>query len=63
MPPGSAEALKEAEETIGNRVLKTEADYVAPHGHNTQLRLCLTRKEVRYIHLYISFLIYSVLSS
>ncbi|XP_045768159.1 cilia- and flagella-associated protein 44 isoform X2 [Maniola jurtina] len=46
MPPGAAEALKEAEDTIGNRVLKTEADYVAPHGHNTQLRLCLTRKEI-----------------
>ncbi|CAH2265748.1 jg7937 [Pararge aegeria aegeria] len=46
MPPGAAEALKEAEDTIGNRVLKTDPDYVASHGHNTQLRICLTRKEI-----------------
>ncbi|XP_026491825.2 cilia- and flagella-associated protein 44 [Vanessa tameamea] len=46
LPPGAADALKEAEETIGNRVLKTQPDYVAPQGHNTQLRICLTRKEI-----------------
>ncbi|KAJ8721473.1 hypothetical protein PYW07_002248 [Mythimna separata] len=46
MPPGAAEALKEAEATIGNRILKTQPDYVAPPGHNTQIRVCLTRKEV-----------------
>ncbi|XP_052739568.1 cilia- and flagella-associated protein 44 [Bicyclus anynana] len=46
MPPGAAEALKEAEETIGNRVLKTEPDYVASQGHNTQLRICMARKEI-----------------
>ncbi|CAG9119565.1 unnamed protein product [Plutella xylostella] len=46
LPPGAEEALREAEATIGNRVLKTQPDYVAPPGHNTQLRLCLTRKEV-----------------
>lgn len=46
LPPGASEALKEAEATIGNRVLKTQADYVAPQGHNTQLRVCLARKEV-----------------
>ncbi|CAG9785673.1 unnamed protein product [Diatraea saccharalis] len=46
MPPGAAEALKEAEATIGNRLLKTQADYVAPPGHNTQLRVCLARKEI-----------------
>lgn len=48
MPPGAAEALKEAEATIGNRLLKTQPDYVAPPGHNTHLRVCLTRKEVTY---------------
>ncbi|XP_013136912.1 PREDICTED: cilia- and flagella-associated protein 44 [Papilio polytes] len=46
MPPGAAEALKEAEATIGNRLLKTQPDYVAPPGHNTQLRICTTRKEI-----------------
>ncbi|CAG4986750.1 unnamed protein product [Parnassius apollo] len=46
MPPGAAEALKEAEATIGNRLLKTQPDYVASPGHNTQLRICLARKEV-----------------
>ncbi|KAJ8730764.1 hypothetical protein PYW08_002177 [Mythimna loreyi] len=46
MPPGAAEALKEAEATIGNRILKTQPDYVAPPGHNTQIRVCLTRKEI-----------------
>ncbi|XP_045494848.1 cilia- and flagella-associated protein 44 [Colias croceus] len=46
MPPGAAEALKEAEATIGNRLLKTQPDYVAPPGHNTQLRVCLVRKEI-----------------
>lgn len=46
MPPGAAEALKEAEESIGNRLLKTQDDYVAPPGHNTQLRVCITREEV-----------------
>ncbi|CAH2108330.1 unnamed protein product [Euphydryas editha] len=46
LPPGAGDALKEAEATIGNRVLKTQPDYVAPHGHNTQLRICLTRKEI-----------------
>lgn len=46
MPPGASEALKEAEATIGNRILKTQPDYVAPHGHNTQIRVCLARKEV-----------------
>lgn len=46
MPPGAAEALKEAEASIGNKLLKTQPDYVAPPGHNTQLRVCLTRKEV-----------------
>ncbi|KAL0880918.1 hypothetical protein ABMA27_002088 [Loxostege sticticalis] len=46
MPPGAAEALKEAEATIGNRLLKSQPDYVAPPGHNTQLRVCLTRKEI-----------------
>ncbi|XP_072939178.1 cilia- and flagella-associated protein 44 [Epargyreus clarus] len=46
MPPGASEALKEAEATIGNRLLKTQPDYVAPPGHNTQLRVCLTRKEI-----------------
>ncbi|RVE42054.1 hypothetical protein evm_013296 [Chilo suppressalis] len=46
MPPGAVEALKEAEATIGNRLLKTQPDYVAPPGHNTQLRVCLARKEI-----------------
>nr|XP_049696276.1 cilia- and flagella-associated protein 44 isoform X2 [Helicoverpa armigera] len=46
MPPGAAEALKEAEASIGNRILKTHPDYVAPPGHNTQLRVCLIRKEI-----------------
>ncbi|CAH0714428.1 unnamed protein product, partial [Brenthis ino] len=46
LPPGAADALKEAEATIGNRVLKTQPDYVAPQGHNTQLRICLARKEI-----------------
>ncbi|CAH0581322.1 unnamed protein product [Chrysodeixis includens] len=46
MPPGAAEALKEAEESIGNRILKSHPDYVAPPGHNTQLRVCLCRKEI-----------------
>ncbi|XP_075974116.1 cilia- and flagella-associated protein 44 [Anticarsia gemmatalis] len=46
MPPGAAEALKEAEASIGNRLLKTQGDYVAPPGHNTQLRVCLTREEI-----------------
>ncbi|CAG9578714.1 unnamed protein product [Danaus chrysippus] len=46
LPPGASEALKQAEETIGNRVLKTQGDYVAPQGHNTQLRICLCRKEI-----------------
>lgn len=46
MPPGAAEALKEAEATIGNRILKTQPDFVAPPGHGTQIRICLTRKEV-----------------
>ncbi|KAM3964257.1 cilia- and flagella-associated protein 44 [Aphomia sociella] len=46
LPPGAAEALTEAEATIGNRLLKTQPDYVAPPGHNTQLRVCLTRKEI-----------------
>ncbi|CAH0702407.1 unnamed protein product [Spodoptera exigua] len=46
MPPGAAEALKEAEATIGNRILKTEPEYVASPGHNTQMRVCLCRKEV-----------------
>ncbi|XP_026315646.1 cilia- and flagella-associated protein 44 isoform X2 [Hyposmocoma kahamanoa] len=46
LPPGSAEALKEAEATIGNRLLKTQGDYVAPPGHNTQLKVCLTRQEI-----------------
>ncbi|XP_063394624.1 cilia- and flagella-associated protein 44 [Cydia fagiglandana] len=46
MPPGAEAALKEAEATIGNRVLKTHPDYVAPPGHNTQLRVCLLRKEI-----------------
>ncbi|XP_030032146.1 cilia- and flagella-associated protein 44 isoform X2 [Manduca sexta] len=46
MPPGAAEALKEAEASIGNRLLKTQPDYVAPPGHNTQLRVCLNRKEI-----------------
>ncbi|KAI5642687.1 hypothetical protein NE865_05213 [Phthorimaea operculella] len=46
LPPGAAEALKEAEATIGNFLLKTDPDYVAPPGHNTQLRLCLTRQEI-----------------
>ncbi|CAH2076495.1 unnamed protein product, partial [Iphiclides podalirius] len=49
MPPGAAEALKEAEATIGNRLLKTQPDYVAPPGHNTQLRICMTRKEIHDI--------------
>ncbi|KAH9631190.1 hypothetical protein HF086_005961 [Spodoptera exigua] len=47
MPPGAAEALKEAEATIGNRILKTEPEYVASPGHNTQMRVCLCRKEVK----------------
>lgn len=51
LPPGSAEALKEAEATIGNRLLKTQADYVAPPGHNTQLKVCLTRQEVRLLFI------------
>lgn len=61
LPPGAAEALKEAEATIGNRLLKTQADYVAPPGHNTQLKVCLTRQEVRLVfteiclNLYIYF--------
>ncbi|XP_063361265.1 cilia- and flagella-associated protein 44 [Cydia amplana] len=46
LPPGAEAALKEAEATIGNRVLKTHPDYVAPPGHNTQLRVCLLRKEI-----------------
>ncbi|PZC76403.1 hypothetical protein B5X24_HaOG204702 [Helicoverpa armigera] len=46
MPPGAAEALKEAEQSIGNRLLKTQPEYVAPSGHNTQMRVCLTRKEI-----------------
>ncbi|XP_022814799.1 uncharacterized protein LOC111348420 isoform X2 [Spodoptera litura] len=46
MPPGAAEALKEAEATIGNRILKTDPNYVAPPGHNTQMRVCLCRKEI-----------------
>ncbi|XP_052756190.1 cilia- and flagella-associated protein 44 [Galleria mellonella] len=46
LPPGAAEALKEAEATIGNRLLKTQPDYVAPPSHNTQLHICLTRKEI-----------------
>ncbi|XP_068632653.1 cilia- and flagella-associated protein 44 [Battus philenor] len=46
LPPGAADALKEAEATIGNRLLKTQPDYVAPPGHNTQLRVCLARKEI-----------------
>lgn len=50
LPPGAGEALKQAEETIGNRVLKTQGDYVAPQGHNTQLRICLARKEVVYLN-------------
>lgn len=51
MPPGAAEALKEAESTIGNRLLKTQPDYVAPPGHNTQLKVCLTRQEVGTISI------------
>uniref|UniRef100_A0A2A4JET3 Cilia- and flagella-associated protein 44 n=1 Tax=Heliothis virescens TaxID=7102 RepID=A0A2A4JET3_HELVI len=46
MPPGAAEALKEAEMSIGNRILKTQPEYVAPSGHNTQMRVCLVRKEI-----------------
>ncbi|CAB3223441.1 unnamed protein product [Arctia plantaginis] len=46
LPPGAEEALKEAEATIGNRLLKTQPDYVAPPGHNTQLRICITRQEI-----------------
>ncbi|CAF4862679.1 unnamed protein product [Pieris macdunnoughi] len=46
MPPGAAEALKDAEASIGNRLLKTQPDYVAPPGHNTQLRVCFARKEI-----------------
>ncbi|XP_053613001.1 cilia- and flagella-associated protein 44 [Plodia interpunctella] len=46
LPPGAAEALKEAEATIGNRLLKSQPDYVAPPGHNTQLRVCLLRQEI-----------------
>ncbi|XP_059046371.1 cilia- and flagella-associated protein 44 isoform X2 [Achroia grisella] len=46
LPPGAAEALKEAEATIGNRLLKSQEDYVASPAHNTQLRVCLTRKEI-----------------
>ncbi|XP_049868169.1 cilia- and flagella-associated protein 44 [Pectinophora gossypiella] len=46
LPPGAAEALKEAEASIGNYLLKTAPDYIAPPGHNTQLRLCLTRQEI-----------------
>lgn len=48
MPPGAAEALKEAESSIGNKLLKTQPEYVAPPGHNTQLRICLLRQEVIY---------------
>ncbi|KAJ0175517.1 hypothetical protein K1T71_008676 [Dendrolimus kikuchii] len=46
LPPGAEEALREADATIGNRLLKTQPDYVAPPGHNTQLRVCLARKEI-----------------
>lgn len=50
LPPGAAEALKEAEASVGNHLLKTQPDYVAPPGHNTQLKVCLTRQEVRLVY-------------
>ncbi|XP_041988296.1 cilia- and flagella-associated protein 44 isoform X2 [Aricia agestis] len=46
LPAGAAQALRDAELSVGNRVLKTQPEYVAPPDHDTQLRLCRTRQEI-----------------
>ncbi|GBP64564.1 Cilia- and flagella-associated protein 44 [Eumeta japonica] len=45
-PPGAEGALRDAEATIGNHVLKTQPEYVAASAHDTQLRICLARQEI-----------------